>query len=731
VRSLKDRLTGALNEPQKQAVMHGEGPLLILAGAGSGKTRVLTYRIVYLIGEMGVDPSRILAFTFTNKAAGEMRERVENLIEDPSGIRIGTFHGTCAGILRREAPKLGFDASFSIYDDQDQQNLVKEILKTEGISEKEFRPASVLDKLRACKNVMVSPEEYRETALSRYDSRVADVYKRYQEELKTRNAMDFDDLICKTLELFAADNETARFYRERFDHVLVDEYQDTDHAQFRLVEGLAKEHRNLFVVGDDDQSIYGWRGADVSNILSFKESFPDAKVVRLEQNYRSTGLILAAAGAVVRNNSGRMEKTLWTEADPGSKLTLDIAQDEADEAEGVVESLLRLSRDENRDYGDFGILYRTNAQSRALETALKKEGIPYNLVGGTAFYQRREIKDLLAYLKCVANPLDDGSFKRTVDAPPRGAGRTSIERLESFSRSEGMTLEEAARTASQVEGVSSSAVRALENLTEALARWREAKERMPLGALMEDIIETSGYLDRLHQEEEGPGGPREENVLELVATCYHFAETREDPSLEAFVSEAALMSSVDRWEPSGSAVTLMTAHNAKGLEFNVVFLVGMEEGLFPHASSLNDRDDMEEERRLFYVGVTRAKQRVSLWAAGRRRRGRAYMDETLSRFLSEIPPELIEMGEKKPGKMTASTGPYRESGPMLESGGFSDAETRQWPGVGEEVYHSTLGRGTVIDRVGGNPPRCTVRFDDSSTRKILTRYLSSEDGAGV
>jgi DNA helicase-2/ATP-dependent DNA helicase PcrA len=725
VRRSLSSLLGDLNAPQRQAVTHGDGPLLILAGAGSGKTRVLTYRIAHLIALKGIVPSRILAFTFTNKAAEEMRGRVQGLLGGAASVWVGTFHGTCARILRMEARKLGFDTSFSIYDDQDQQDLMREILKAEGVSEKEFRPAAVLEKISACKNALVSPAEYRKTALSRYDSQAAELYERYQEQLKAKNAMDFDDLICNTLELFAVDGETARSYRERFDHVLVDEYQDTDHAQFKLIESLASKHRNLFVVGDDDQSIYGWRGADIGNILSFRDSFPDAEVVRLEQNYRSTGLILAAASAVVKNNASRMEKTLWTEAPAGFKLALNVARDEAEEAEGVVQAVRQISRDEGVEYNAFGVLYRTNAQSRSLETAFKRAGIPYHLVGGTAFYQRREVKDLIAYLKCIVNPMDDVSFKRIIDAPPRGAGRTSIERLESFCRTHGTSLEDASRMAGEVNGVPPSAARALATLAKSLERWRCSKGDTPLGLLMEDIIETTGYLERMRKED-GAEGPREENVLELLATCSHFAETREDPSLEAYVSEAVLLSSVDRWDPSRPAVTLMTAHNAKGLEFDVIFLVGMEDGLFPHLSSLDDRDRLEEERRLFYVGITRARKRVLCWAALRRRRGRAFMDSTLSRFLAEIPPELLDMGKSVQTDEEGWSGSYGD-GDARRNAGASREAMMGWPGIGERVQHSTFGPGVVIERVHGGTPRCTVQFDDRSTRRILVRYLRRED----
>lgn len=721
----EERLLRDLNGPQRTAVTHGEGPFLILAGAGSGKTRVLTYRIAYLAFVKGVPPSRILAFTFTNKAAQEMTGRIRRLLGDPKGIWIGTFHGTCARILRREARALGFTESFSIYDEADQHDLMKDVLKELGASEREFRPAAVLNAISACKSALVPPSKYRETALTKFDSRVADAYDLYESSLRARNAMDFDDLISRTIELFAAFPEVRDSYAGRFDHILVDEYQDTNYAQFKLVEALGAPHRNLFVVGDDDQSIYGWRGADVRNILNFQSSFADAEVIRLEQNYRSTASILAAAGAVVRNNSARMEKTLWTEKDAGAVPELHVAADELDEAEKVAAEIAELARAEGRDLSQFGVLYRTNAQSRALETALQRYAIPYELVGGTAFYQRREIKDLVAYLRCVANPLDDVSFKRIVDSPPRGAGAKSVERLERFARSGGTSLQAAAGVAAGVEGITPSAAKALAGLAALLGAWRKRSGDAPVGELLEEIIEETGYLARLRSEE-GAGGTREENVLELVATCYHFAENREDPSLEAFLAEAALLSSVDRWEGSDGAVTLMTAHNAKGLEFPVVFLVGMEEGLFPHASSLENRDELEEERRLFYVGMTRARERVICSAAVRRRRGRVYVENALSRFLGEIPPGLLVLRDSWPGRGAAGKSTSREAVDFVSEA----ARARRrwgWPTVGDRVFHDSFGWGVVVEKDGGSEPRCTVTFEHAGRKRIVAAYLKREE----
>jgi DNA helicase-2/ATP-dependent DNA helicase PcrA len=720
-----DLLLRDLNNPQKLAVTHDSGPLLILAGAGSGKTRVLTYRIAHLVGARGVDPSHILAFTFTNKAAQEMRERIEGLLADLKGAWIGTFHGTCARILRREAAAIGFTSSFSIYDEQDQKDLIKDVLKGMNVSDREFRPASVMGKISACKNALVPPDEYRETALTRFDSTVADIYERYEGSLKARNAMDFDDLISRCLELFSTRPDVLEKYAGRFEHVLVDEYQDTNHAQFRLVEALGSKHGNLFVVGDDDQSIYGWRGADIGNILSFKGAFPNAEVVRLEQNYRSTGSILAAAGAVVGNNTARMEKTLWTEKAPGPVPELHIVADEQDEAERVAGTIVEIRRREGRGYSEFGVLYRTNAQSRALETSFQRAGVPYDLVGGTAFYQRKEIKDLLAYLRCVANPADDVSFKRIVDAPPRGAGVTSLERVAAFAATRGIGLQEAASLAADVEGVPPGAAKALSRLAGSFEEWRFKAASTPVGPLLEEIIEETGYARRLHKEEGGPGGPREENVLELVATCYHFVESREDPSLEAFVGEAALMSSVDRWDPSESAVTLMTAHNAKGLEFDVVFLVGLEEGLFPHASSLEDRDELEEERRLFYVAMTRARERVLCWAAERRRRGRQFVENGMSRFLGEIPPDLLQVHRGWSGAGAPSSPASAES--VTSAAAAKKKARRKWPGVGDRVYHDSFGWGVVVVKETGGTPRCTVSFEHAGTKRIVTSFLKREE----
>jgi len=716
----RERLLEDLNEAQRKAVTHGDGPLLVLAGAGSGKTRVLTYRIAYLIAERGVSPSRILAFTFTNKAAQEMRERLDALTGETHNIWVGTFHATCARILRAEASKIGYTSSFSIYDEEDQESLMREVIRDRQLSDREYKPRTVLSKISACKNVLVSPSEFRETALTTFDATVAELYQRYQEELRARNAMDFDDLIANTLSLFRNDPGTAERYSERFQHVLVDEYQDTNHAQFKLVEAVSKAHGNVFAVGDDDQSIYGWRGADVGNILSFRASFPNAVIVRLEQNYRSTGSILAAANAVVRNNIGRMKKTLWTEREAGPVPQLRIAADEVEEAEQVASLVQDLVGSARFRASEIAVLYRTNAQSRALEAAFHRAGIRYQLVGGTAFYQRREIKDLVAYLRCVVNPMDDVSFRRIVDVPPRGIGKATFEAFSRFARSTGSSLQHAAARAREVPDVSKRGAAALEKLAGSFAEWRKLAESAPAGEVLERIVEDTGFMKRLLEEEGSTGGPRQENVQELISSCYEFAERSGDASLEAFVTQAALLSSVDTWNQGGDAVTLMTAHNAKGLEFDVVVVVGLEEGLFPHISAMEDRDELEEERRLFYVALTRARERVFLWAAERRRRGASFQENAVSRFAAEIPSELLDV-KRGWGLLDVREGERRVVEQLRRQ-----VSGEEWPAVGDRVFHGRFGWGRVLDKDEVGVPRCTVAFEAGFTKRIVTKFLRRE-----
>lgn len=644
-----------LNPQQYEAVVHGEGPLLILAGAGSGKTRVLTHRIAYLI-ERGLSPWRILAITFTNKAAAEMRERVEQLVgTQAKEIWVSTFHSACVRMLRRDIEKLGYHKNFVILDGADQQAVVKECLKQLNLSEKQFQPGAVLGTISQAKNNLLEPREFTNKARDYYQQQVAQVYRLYQERLKANNAVDFDDLLTLCVKLFEQYPDVLAYYQEKFEHILVDEYQDTNHVQNRWVFLLAAKKRNLCVVGDDDQGIYSWRGADIQNILEFEAQYPDAKVVKLEQNYRSTGNILEAAYQVVRNNTGRKEKRLWTESGPGDKVRRFIAPDEAGEAWFVASEIEKLLAEgfgdgERLTYQDVAILYRTHAQSRALEEAFVRKSIPYGIFGGLKFFERKEIKDLLAYLRLIANGADTLSFRRAVGVPKRGVGPASLDKLVDFAEQWNLPISSVSLDCSLVPGLTANYRSKIETFGSLIEELTNMSTYLSVGELIDEVLNRSGYLEELKADTSIEAAARLENVQELKSMAMEFEmpvgeEAEGLTQLDAFLATAALMTDADQAGDGQDKVTLMTLHSAKGLEFPVVFLVGMEEGIFPHARALTDETQMEEERRLCYVGMTRARRRLYLTSAVSRSLWGQTSYNAPSRFLEEVPDELVELME--------------------------------------------------------------------------------------
>ena len=638
-----------LNPMQKEAVLHTEGPLLILAGAGSGKTRVLTHRIAYLIEEKEVNPWNILAITFTNKAAGEMRERVDSLVGfGAESIWVSTFHSTCVRILRRYIEHLGYTTSFSIYDSDDQKTLMKQVFKTLDIDTKQYKERSVLGIISSAKDKLISPEEFLLNAGQDFrQKKVGEIYREYQNQLKKNNALDFDDLIVKTVELFQNDSQILDYYQERFRYIMVDEYQDTNTAQFKLISLLASKYGNLCVVGDDDQSIYRFRGADIENILSFEQTFPGARVIKLEQNYRSTQNILDAANGVIRHNRGRKEKSLWTANGTGDEILFKQFDDARDEADYIARQI----RDSEFSYQDQAVLYRTNAQSRLLEERCIFYNVPYRLVGGVNFYQRKEIKDILAYLKTVANGVDDLSVLRIINVPKRGIGATSMGRVTMFASEHCMSLYSALREARMVPGLG-KAVEKIGRFISQMECFRAMaqSEEYSIQDLIEAILEETGYEEELKAEGEIEAETRMENIQELINKAAAYEEDSQHPSLDEFLEQVALVADIDNVDSSEDRVTLMTLHSAKGLEFPKVYLAGMEDGLFPGmmAVSSDDPTDMEEERRLCYVGITRAKKELVITAARKRMTHGETRYCKPSRFVEEIPAELLKEERLEP-----------------------------------------------------------------------------------
>ena len=728
-----------LNPPQLEAVKHGEGPLLVLAGAGSGKTRVIVHRIAWLIREHGVRPWQILAVTFTNKAAGEMRERVEKLLGGVESPQISTFHATCVRILRREIGRLGFGSNFAIYDDRESERLLKEILKEQNIDEKKYPAKAFAAAIDDCKNVGNSPSDL--ACGDQMADRLLRVYSAYQERLKKCNALDFGDLLLFTVKLFEEFPEVLAYYRDRWQWLLVDEYQDTNPVQYRLVRLLAGERRNLCVVGDDDQSIYRWRGADIRNILDFERDFPGVKVVKLEQNYRSTSTILDAAGAVVARNRGRKAKTLWTENPLGEKIVYRRLEDERGEARFVCQEASRWLR-KGGTLRDIAVFYRTNAQSRSVEDALVADGIPYHMVGGMRFYERMEVKDILAYLKVIDNPADEISIKRIINVPPRGIGHATIDRVGEIAAAQGMVYYDALRAAADSNILSTGPRSKVASFVRMIDELRALSDSLPLAELTSKIIIDTGYSARLKEERTAEAADRLANLEELLVAMEEFARGGAEAGLSQFLEQVALVSDLERSDTGRDSATLMTLHSAKGLEFPLVFMIGMEEKLFPHVRSLEDPEQMEEERRLCYVGMTRARERLFLTNARRRRIFGQDQFNQPSRFISDVPKELLESEEMTTGTRewgSVSISPAsRPAGHNLASVFASEelrtVEVEMVPDdsedgvhIGMKVRHAKFGVGTVRKIEGfGDSQKVIVWFGSVGPKKLLVRFAGLE-----
>ena len=724
-----------LNDRQCEAVKHTEGPLLITAGAGSGKTKVLTCRIAHLL-ELGVAPYRILAITFTNKAAKEMKERVTNLVgAQADSIWLSTFHSFCAKLLRFEVDGFhGYTRNFTIYDSSDQLVLVKDCLKKLNLDDKQFMPRSVLGTISSAKNVLMDAKAFAAKASDFYEQKVADVYALYQEKLRENNAVDFDDLLFLAVRLLQEKEDVREKYQSRFQYILVDEYQDTNHAQYALTKILAARWRNICVVGDADQSIYAWRGADIRNIIDFTRDYPDAASIKLEQNYRSTKTILHAANAVIDNNESRPKKTLWTENPAGNKIIHYQAQTEHDEADYIAGVIYNRHEISHEPYGDMAILFRTNAQSRVLEEKLMRYAIPYTMVGGTKFYDRKEIKDVLAYLRLLYNPEDSLSLTRIINVPKRNIGATTMEHVAAYAEEQGISLFEALSSTDEIP-VTKRARTSLENFAAMIFDLLNDIEGKDVLSLIETVIKQTGYGDMLDKEAEHDpqGESRKENVGEFLSVAKDYMDSNPDGNLQDFLENVALVSDVDDFESSDSKVTLMTLHAAKGLEFPVVFLTGLDEGLFPHSRTLLDPAQVEEERRLAYVGITRAERQLYVTnATTRTMYGRisAYMP---SRFLAEIPPQLMEDYHRKSAmpqsRTTAVPGKQRVSiltKPVASSLPKKHAVTDTFA-KGDKVRHKIWGIGTVLDVIGEGPNmQMKIQFPTKGVRQVVLKYAPLE-----
>ena len=756
-----------LNEPQREAVYHTDGPLLILAGAGSGKTRVLTHRIAYLIGERGVNPWNILAITFTNKAAEEMRQRVDNLVGfGAESVWVSTFHSACVRILRRFIDRLGYENHFTIYDTDDQKTLIKEVCRKVDVDTKVFKERSLLSAISSAKNEMILPDEFELNAGGDFAKmKIAKVYREYEAQMRANNALDFDDLLVKTVQLLQTQPDVLESYQERFRYIMVDEYQDTNTVQFQLVSLLAGKYKNLCVVGDDDQSIYKFRGANIRNILDFEHEFPDAKVIKLEQNYRSTGNILNAANSVIANNRGRKEKSLWTENGEGELIRLrqfDTAFDEADFIGEDIKSAVR----QGGSYNDSAVLYRTNAQSRLLEEKFIAMNIPYKIVGGVNFYARREIKDLLAYLKTIDNGRDDVAVRRIINVPKRGIGLTTINRIQESATERGIGFYEALLAPELIAGVGRSATK-LDSFAALIEYFKTLAEEMNITDLLQEVIEKTGYIESLENEDKEEAKTRKENIDELISKAATYEESCQDKdektTLSGFLEEVALVADIDSLDEDQEYVVLMTLHSAKGLEFPRVYLAGMEDGLFPGYMSINagDREELEEERRLCYVGITRAEQELTLTSARRRMVHGETQYNPMSRFVKEIPRELLDTGNKKftqETEMPAQQNTYARAREAFRAQAFAGAFGGMTPvknqgagkpltgsqalaslqkgsqlaaggngplgyEVGDRVRHVKFGEGTVTDiKEGGRDHEVTIEFDSVGTRKMFAKF---------
>ncbi|SMO74323.1 DNA helicase-2 / ATP-dependent DNA helicase PcrA [Melghirimyces algeriensis] len=712
-------LLSGLNQDQKRAVESTQGPLLIVAGAGSGKTRVLTHRVAWLLSEKKVHPWNILAITFTNKAAREMKERIHRLVgSEAEDIWISTFHSMCVRILRRDIDRIGFNRNFTILDSSDQLTVMKQILKEKNLDPKQFPPRGMLNRISNAKNQLWSAQDLKEQSRNYTDDIAAQVYEAYQDKLRTNQSLDFDDLLLETVRLFQQVPQVLDYYKKKFQYIHVDEYQDTNHVQYVLVQMLADHHRNLCVVGDSDQSIYRFRGADITNILHFERDYPDAQVIKLEKNYRSTKTILNAANEVISHNSERKPKKLWTENEQGEQVQLFEAENEHDEAYYVADTIRKEKQDGGK-YSDFSILYRTNAQSRVMEEVLVKSNIPYRMIGGLKFYDRKEIKDLLAYLRLVVNPDDDLSLRRVINVPKRGIGAATLDKIARFADSQEISMFRALLEVEEI-GLSQRFIQSLVGFAQMIKELNAMMDYLSAGEITETVLDRSGYREELKKEDTVEAASRLENIDEFLSVTQEFESKNEDKSLVAFLTELALISDVDSLEEESDgeedSVTLMTLHSAKGLEFPQVFLIGMEDGLFPHSRTLDDPEELEEERRLAYVGITRAQKKLYLTRAKNRMLYGRTNAHPPSVFLKEIPAELVEPVGKPSGVLKK---PLLRQGPVRP---VPDTET-DW-NVGDKVNHKKWGMGTVVKVQGeGKDMELNIAFPSPvGVKRLLAQF---------
>ncbi|HDQ46099.1 MAG TPA: hypothetical protein ENN17_11495 [bacterium] len=726
-----EKILSSLNIKQREAVSASDGPVLILAGAGSGKTRVLTTRIAYLIREKKIKPWNILAMTFTNKAAAEMKARVEDMVGSGTGLWVGTFHSTFAKILRTEALSFGFNPGFGIYDVDDQIRLIKTIMGDLHVPPDQFAPKSIAAVISKNKNSLIVPQQYQQTAGNPFEEAVAQVYPEYQHRLRINQVFDFDDLITVPIRLFHEYPAVLEKYRTRFSYVLVDEYQDTNRAQYELVHLLAYTHRNLCVVGDDDQSIYGWRGADIRNILDFEKDFPDTRTFRLEQNYRSTRNILKAAASVVEKNVGRKGKTLWCDGPEGEKIGLIEAYDDREEAARVVERIQSEIIRHKRAFKDFAVLYRTNAQSRALEDALRRAGMSYVIVGGLRFYERKEVKDVLAYLRVITNPNDTVSLKRIINFPVRGIGDVTLGRIERHALLNGERLFDALGDADAISEMTEKPRKSVLAFYRMIQKYQDLVDKITPNELAHTLVDEIGILNLYKHDATFEDAGRLENIRELLNAIREYAETAEDPSLAGFLEQVALVTDIDTWNDQSNAVTLMTLHTAKGLEFPVVYIPGLEEGLFPVMRSMDSTESVEEERRLFYVGLTRAKEKIYLlWANNRYHYGE-YSYRMPSRFIKEVDPSVLDILTPEKYEPKETVRPPSRSRVLTEPDVHPDYESlsQDIPELqkGMQVLHSSFGKGEIIRIEGRGPNRkISVRFSGGRVKKFIAQYAKFE-----
>lgn len=725
-----------LNPIQREAVTASEGPLLIVAGAGSGKTRVLTYRVAFLLAK-GVRPWNILALTFTNKAAAEMKERISRLVGEQRArpLWMGTFHSVFCRVLRREAEKLGYTSSFTIYDTDDSLGVVRSAMAQFGISSQDFSPKAIHNRISAAKNAMISPAQYSNQASDMMEEKIALVYQQYEQRLRSSNAMDFDDLLIRTIELFEKDPETLLKYQQQYQFILIDEYQDTNRAQYVVVKMLAALNRNICVVGDDAQSIYRFRGADIQNILDFERDYPDYRIFRLEQNYRSTKTILAAADDVIKNNRKQISKTLWTDNLEGEKIYVQTLRDEREEGEEVLRTVQREVR-EGKSLNDMAILYRTNSQSLSIEDSLRRANVPYGIVGGVAFYRRKEIKDALSYFRLLVNAHDDESFSRAVNTPARGIGEVTMKRLRQYATANKRSLLDASRNPEAIPDMTPRVGNMLRGFAEMIDLYRNHLPDMPPAELARLLLSESGLLQSYKDEGTPEAVARWDNVQRILSHIAEFSESNPGAGLDQYLQDIALLSDTDSYDAQAERVTLMTIHSAKGLEFRTVIVVGMEEGLFPVGNSMQEQDELEEERRLFYVAVTRAKQKLYLFNCERRYRFGELSYPTPSRFLNEIRAELLELsgtsasrlGGSRAGSMTrlAHIEPEQSAPVEVFDPGHDDYSQVEKPlTTGAEVMHPTFGRGRVEAMSGnGDKLKITVRFEKVGRKQLMMKFAN-------